>query len=163
VRPAFSIRQATERDAAGILACLHSAFEPYRHDYTPEGFADTTLTRDSIDRRLASMSLLVAATEAREGDIVGTVAYQVYSDAEAHLRGMAVLPDWQGCGVASRLLATVESLLRTGNCTRITLDTTAPLQRAIRFYERNGFRRSGRVGDFFGMPLYEYVKILSPL
>ena len=31
---------------------------------------------------------------------------------------------------------------------------------AIRFYERNGYVASGRVGDFFGMPLYEYLKPL---
>ena len=37
---------------------------------------------------------------------------------------------------------------------------SAPLQRAIRFYERNGYRPSGRVADFFGMPLFEYVKPL---
>ena len=46
-------------------------------------------------------------------------------------------------------------------CTRLTLDTTEPLQRAISFYRRNGFVTSGTVTDFFGMPLYEYVKALS--
>jgi hypothetical protein len=28
----------------------------------------------------------------------------------------------------------------------------------MRFYERHGYRRSGRVQDFFGMPLIEYAK-----
>jgi hypothetical protein len=40
----------------------------------------------------------------------------------------------------------------------VTLDTTAPLVRAIRFYERHGYVRSGAVTDFFGMPLYEFRK-----
>jgi hypothetical protein len=31
----------------------------------------------------------------------------------------------------------------------------------MRFYEREGYRRSGTVTDFFGMPLFEYVKILE--
>src|SRR5438128_9948399 len=128
-RPAFSIRPATERDAPGILACLHSAFEPYRNQYTPEGFADTTLTGDTIDRRLASMSLLVATTEGGEGEIVGSVAYQVHPGGEAHLRGMAVLPYWQGCGLAGQLLATVRARLPAENCSSIKLDTTAPCQR----------------------------------
>ena len=30
----------------------------------------------------------------------------------------------------------------------------------FRFYERNGYRASGKVGDHFGMPLYEYVKAI---
>jgi enoyl-CoA hydratase/carnithine racemase len=51
--------------------------------------------------------------------------------------------------------------LRALNCKRVTLDTTEPLTRAIRFYERNGFRQSGRVSDFFGMKLIEYVKEIA--
>ncbi len=30
----------------------------------------------------------------------------------------------------------------------------------MRFYESHGYRRSGEVTDFFGMPLHEYVKDL---
>lgn len=26
------------------------------------------------------------------------------------------------------------------------------------FYEKHGYRRSGTIRDFFGMPLFEYVK-----
>jgi len=50
--------------------------------------------------------------------------------------------------------------LRLSGCVRITLDTTEPLERAMRFYEKNGYRRSGRVSDFFEMPLIEYQKTL---
>jgi hypothetical protein len=42
------------------------------------------------------------------------------------------------------------------------LDTTEPLQRAMGFYEKHGYRRSGKVSDFFGMPLVEYQKVLLP-
>ena len=38
--------------------------------------------------------------------------------------------------------------------------TTEPLERAMRFYEKHGYRRSGRVTDFFGMTLHEWVKSL---
>jgi len=40
----------------------------------------------------------------------------------------------------------------------VSVSVPEPLRRAIRFYERNEFRPSGSVGDFFGMPLAEYVK-----
>jgi hypothetical protein len=30
----------------------------------------------------------------------------------------------------------------------------------MRFYEKHGYRRSGKVTDFFGMDLYEFVKEL---
>jgi GNAT superfamily N-acetyltransferase len=71
---------------------------------------------------------------------------------------MAVLPSWQGSGVAAALLQHAESELANQGCTFISLDTTEPLRAAMRFYEKNGYRRSGIVTDFFGMPLFEYVK-----
>lgn len=151
----FTIRRAGSSDAAAILDCLAEAFAPYRQSYNPEVFQDTVLTPETLDQRLKSMVLLVAADGA--GTIAGTVAFSVVGE-EGHLRGMAVRSKWQGAGLAQQLLEGAESELRARGCTRITLDTTAPLQRAIRFYEKNGYRLSGKVNDFFGMPLYEYVK-----
>ncbi len=77
------------------------------------------------------------------------------------IRGMAVRPNWQGAGVAAELLRRVESELCDRKCARISLDTTEPLERAMRFYEKNGFHRTGRVADFFGMLLFEYAKTLQ--
>ena len=74
--------------------------------------------------------------------------------------GMAVAPGWQGSGVAAALLEAAEDQLRQAGCTRVTLDTTEPLQRAIRFYTRHGYAATGHVTDFFGMRLYEYAKPL---
>jgi hypothetical protein len=53
-------------------------------------------------------------------------------------------------------------VMRVAGCSFATLDTTAPLARAIRFYERNGYVRSGVIADFFGMALFEYRKQLQP-
>jgi hypothetical protein len=44
----------------------------------------------------------------------------------------------------------------------VTLDTTEPLHKAMRFYGKHGYVPSGRATDFFGMPLHEYVKLLVP-
>ena len=152
------VRTATAADAESVLRCLHEAFEPYRKLYSAEAFADTTLTRETLLRRMGEMAVLVAGND---GQIVGTVAFHTIDAATGHFRGMAVLPEWQSRGVAQELLQEVEQQLSARGCTRVTLDTTAPLERAIRFYERNGYRRSGKVGDFFGMPLYEYEKELT--
>ena len=152
----MTVRSATEADCDGILACLHSAFEPYKTNYTPAAYNDTVLTRESLLARMKHMSIFVAVTEA--GEIIGTIACQVRVEDEGHLRGMAVDPRLQGRGISQQLLERAESELRTRHCQRITLDTTQYLQRAIHFYERNGYRASGKVSDFFGMPLYEYIK-----
>jgi GNAT superfamily N-acetyltransferase len=150
------IRAATGEDEPGILACLRRAFEAYRTEYSAQAFADTVLDRDSLRVREQRMHLLVALSA--EG-IVGTVAGSCIH-GEGHLRGMAVVPEWQGSGVAKGLLQAIENWLKQEGCRRVTLDTTLPLQPAIKFYEKYQYRRSGKVSDFYGMPLIEYVKEL---
>jgi len=154
----FSINRASAEDSAGILECLHRAFEPYRKNYTGEGFLDTVLTPETLAQRLQTMAIFVARDAS--GAIVGTIGCNCVDDDEGHIRGMAVLEPWQGCGVALELLDAAESELRKLGCRRATLDTTQPLQRAISFYKKHGYRPTGKVGDFFGMPLYEYAKHL---
>ncbi|HEX5434689.1 MAG TPA: GNAT family N-acetyltransferase [Candidatus Angelobacter sp.] len=160
----FIIRRANPGDTEGILACLRAAFALFESSYTPAGYLDTVLTPEALASRFKSMSLFVAIAEG--GEVVGTIACarvgdkEDGEDAEGHLRGMAVLPEQQGSGVAGRLLQQAEAELRALGCSRVTLDTTEPLKRAMRFYERHGYRRTGRVTDFFGMPLYEYAKEL---
>src|ERR1700730_1452989 len=149
----FSIRKATLIYANGILNCLHSAFHEFRSSYTTAAFLDTVLTPETVRKRLEAMHVFVAVDEADQ--VVGTIACQVVGKNEGHVRGMAVLPGWQGTGVAGQLLRTAESHLRQSECTRVSLDTAALLRRAIRFYETNGFRPSGKVTDFFGMQLFE--------
>jgi ribosomal protein S18 acetylase RimI-like enzyme len=153
------IRRAELSDCDGVLACLKAAFAPYENRYTPAGYEDTVLTRETLRRRLQEMVVFVA--ESKSAEIVGTIACSVLSGGEGHLRGMAVRPEWQGLGIARELLERAESELCMRQCTRITLDTTEPLRRAIAFYERNGFRATGRVSDFFGMSLFEYEKRIS--
>jgi GNAT superfamily N-acetyltransferase len=153
----ISIRKASAEDSEGILACLHAAFAPYESRYTPAAYEDTVLTPQSLQKRLQTMSVLVAHSG---GSVIGTITCAVSGD-EGHLRGMAVRPDWQGKNVAHLLLEAAERELRDKRCRRVTLDTTAPLERAMHFYEKYGYRKSGRVSDFFGMPLHEYVKTLT--
>jgi N-acetylglutamate synthase-like GNAT family acetyltransferase len=154
------IREATLPDMDAVLECLRSAFAPYEHHYTRAAFQDTTLTRESYSRRLKEMTVFSAVDNS--GRVVGTIACNVMENGEGHLRGMAVVPECQASGVANQLLARAEQELAQQHCSRVTLDTTEPLQRAMRFYERHGYRRSGKVGAFFGMPLIEYVKVLTP-
>jgi len=155
----YRIRRATTSDAEGLAGCLDAAFKAVRGDYTFGAYRDTVPTGSEMARRLAEMCLFVAVTQT--GEIVGTVGYELVDAEEAHLRGMAVPPEYQGSGIAQQLLEAVESELRLTKCLRISLDTTLPLRRAISFYEKNGYRPSGRVRDFFGMPIYEYTKTLT--
>jgi ribosomal protein S18 acetylase RimI-like enzyme len=152
----FRVRKAALEDVAKVEDCLKAAFDKYRSAYTADAFADTVPDLIGIKRRLTDMCLLVAVAEGR---IVGTIACDV-TGSQGHLRGMAVLPDWHGTEVAAALLREAENELRQNSCTVVTLDTTEPLKRAIRFYEKHGFVASGKLSDFFGMRLHEYSKRL---
>jgi putative acetyltransferase len=155
----FTIRRATSDDCVGILECLGLAFAPFRENYTQEGFSDTVLTPETISRRLQDMAVFVAVEA--DGRIIGTISCKVVGGVEGHLRGMAVRPEWQGSRVATELLARAEQETRNAGCSTLTLDTTEPLKRAVRFYEKHGFQPTGHVGDFFGMPLLEYRKRIA--
>lgn len=150
----FEVRKAEAADAGAIADCLKAAFGPYREQYTPAAYADTVLDPDGVRKRMEQMCLFVAVSD---GLVVGTVGCNVNGN-EGHLRGMAVLPEWQGTAVASALLRAAETELQEMCAAFITLDTTEPLARAVRFYQRHGYLRSGKVASFFGMPLYEYRK-----
>jgi len=102
------------------------------------------------------MSVVVATSSS--GEVVGTVAYKVLESGEGHLRGMAVNPEWHGSGLSTSLLKTAEDELSKAGCKTITVDTTDPLNRAIRIYKKNGFRPTEQIGWFFGMPLIEFSK-----
>ena len=153
----ITIGRATPADCQGILRCLRSAFASYESDYTRAAYQETVLRPETLDRRLHDMCVLVAV---RKSEIVGTLAYDVTPGGDGHLHGMAVIPEWQGRGIASRLLDQAELELRANRCRRSTLDTAAPLERAISFYRSHGYSATGRQSDFFGMPLFEYSKPL---
>ena len=151
----FLIRRATADDSAGILECLSLAFEPFRESYSQKGFLDTVLSPETVTIRLREMVVFVAMCE---GSVIGTIGCKTVNHHEGHLRGMAVRPEQQGSSVATALLAHAEQELLNAGCSAITLNTTEPLKQAMRFYEKHGYRATGRVGDFFGMPLFEYRK-----
>ena len=152
------VRRARPKDGRGVLQCLRAAFAPFESSYTPKAFLDTVLTQATLTERMAAMSVWVALDEA--GKVIGTLACGSTGDGEGHLRGMAVAPSWQGRGVAEELLRATEDELQRSGCSLVTLDTATPLERARRFYEKHGFRPTGKVTDLFGMPLAEHAKVL---
>src|SRR5690348_15835543 len=95
-----TIRRARSTDASGILECLRAACAPFESSYTKDAYSDTVLTMETVEERLQSMVLYVALSEA--GEVIGTIGCAKVGEREGHLRGMAVLPEWQGSGIASK-------------------------------------------------------------
>lgn len=154
----MTVRTARPSDAEAIRDILAQAFEPYREAYTPEAYRHTVLDAKGVEERMARMEHLVAEDAA--GRIVGTVAWTIRTESEAHLRGMAVLPGEQGRGIGARLLGVAERRARREGCARMTLGTTRVLRPAIAFYQRRGYAMAGGPTSFFGMELLEMEKPL---
>lgn len=153
----FLIRRANRNDAKGIYEVLLAAFEEFRHFYTSEGFNDTVMSEQAVINRMREMVLYVAID--KEKNIIGTIGWQKINNQEAHIRRMAVYPNWQGkCSLASVLLQKVEKDARFEEYNFITLDTTEILKRAQKFYKKHGYIETGKTGDFFGSTIYEFTK-----
>ena len=73
-------------------------------------------------------------------------------DDETHLVAMWVASHARGGGVADRLVQTLLDHARGVGRRRVTLDVAADNARAIGFYERVGFTRTGRTGELPHQP-----------
>ena len=94
-------------------------------------------------------------------EIVGTVSV-VPKGEELYIRGMAVLPAARGKRIGELLLLHIEKFANSNGHKRLFLSTTPFLARAIRLYERFGFRRCDEGShDLFGTRLFTMVKILQ--
>ena len=155
----FTIRLATIKDVKAVHEVLLAAFEEYRSYYSPEGFADTILSEERAKDRIKETNVYVAVNQ--HGKIIGTIGWEKLNESEGHIRGMGVIPSQQGRkGPAVSLLRQVERDAQLESCKILTLDTTEILKRAQNFYEKNGFKKTGKIGDFFGSIIYEFAKTL---
>ena len=153
----IDIRTATPADIPTIATILRESFATYEPQYTPGGYAATTPTAVQIAARFHEGPIWVALLD---NTIVGTVAVAP-RPAGLYVRSMAVLPAARGHNIGTLLLQEIERYAHANDHTRLYLSTTPYLDRAIRLYERFGFRRTDDgPHDLFGTPLFTMGKQL---
>jgi N-acetylglutamate synthase-like GNAT family acetyltransferase len=151
------VRLAQPRDAAPICALLADAFSEYRHLYTSEGYAATAINIEQARERIREGPMWVALSDEV---IVGTVSVVARSES-LYVRGMAVRPTARGQHLGELLLAEVEKFAAAQGVKRLFLSTTPFLDRAIRLYQRLGFRRTDEgPRELYGTPLFTMEKFL---
>jgi GNAT superfamily N-acetyltransferase len=123
-----------------VSALLRRAFQEFEPLYTPEAFVATVQPESGILQRLEEGPLWVAENE---HVLVGTVAAICSADS-AMVRGMAVDPDARGLKIGKALLRLTEDFAREQGFERMSLYTTAFLQRAIGLYQSSGFEFTGK-------------------
>ncbi|HET9496302.1 MAG TPA: GNAT family N-acetyltransferase [Chloroflexia bacterium] len=155
----IEIREAAPADAPAIASVLYNSFLAHRAAYTAPAFAATTPGAHTVAARMDEGPAWVAMLNKV---IVGTVA-AAPRDEGLYVRSMAVLPEARGHRIGELLLEHVERYAREQGCKRMYLSTTPFLDRAIRLYERWGFRRDDTgPHDLHGTPLFTMVKTLDP-
>lgn len=151
------IQLALEVDAPAIASVLHDSFIDYKPLYTPCGFEATALTVEQVKDRMREGPVWIVL---RDGLIVATGA-AVQKEAGLYIRGMAVSPEARGERMGELLLLEIEKFANENGIRRLFLSTTPFLARAIRLYEKWGFRRTGEgPSDLLGTPLFTMEKIL---
>jgi ribosomal protein S18 acetylase RimI-like enzyme len=157
----LTYRDAAESDVEVLVALIESA---YRGDSSREGW---TTEADILEgQRTDPQGVLEVITNPgsrlmaveRDGEIVACC--QLEHRGEAAYFGMfAVRPGLQGAGLGRRIIAEAERSAReTWGVTQMHMTVISVREDLIAWYERRGYRRTGRMTPFpygderFGLP-----------
>ncbi len=142
----ITLRPGTEADMPAILDLWVAAWTAAMPEIDFEARRAWLQERQTT---LVAEGAVVALAE-QAGALAG---YVLVNPTTAYLDQIAVRPGQWGTGIARALLDEARRL----SPTRLGLHVNQQNQRAIRFYEREGFRHSGEgINPRSGLPIYFY-------
>ena len=142
------VRTASLDDLAVISAMLTETWhDTYDGIYGRDKVAELTRAWHSVDslkgRLTKPRSEFIVVDDGAE---IGGMAYVVQIDSETSmLHQLYVRPTQQGQGLGEKLLVEAEACFP--DVRKIRLEVEEANHRAIKFYERNGFRKVGTTPD----------------
>jgi putative acetyltransferase len=95
---------------------------------------------------------------AREDKTVLGTGAMVNKGDYGEIKSMFTNPAARGKGVAAALLRALEDQARDAGLPLLRLETADKLAEAVRLYERNGFTRCGRFGDYTANDVSVYME-----
>ena len=151
----LSIRAADLADAPAIAAVIRAAFEPYRGRLQPTPSA-LSETPETIAARLAKGRGFVAEASGR---IVACILTVANSAEELYVGRLAVDPEWQGRGIATRLMAVAEEMAGKNGFAFLSLGVRLALTGNRALFEKLGFRfHSEERHPGFTEPTYIFMR-----
>ncbi|MBO9041835.1 GNAT family N-acetyltransferase [Curtobacterium sp. MCLR17_043] len=87
------------------------------------------------------------------GTPLGCGGLRIVDDGIAEIKRMYVRPESRGSGAAAALLRRLEEAALDLGSPALVLETGTEQQRAVGFYQREGFRRIANFGPYVGAPL----------
>lgn len=128
---------STERDIREHLGACDAHFVPPLRE---------RVDIDEYARKLAERALTIEAWH--DEVLVGLVAAYVSASGDAcFVSNVSVLPEFQGRGIASALLANLERHPACANARSVQLEVSKDSVDGVRLYERVGFRVTGARDD----------------
>lgn len=132
--------EPVDRDAIASLAAHVAAMDPWRQ-YPSYSAVQITRYLESIVP--GAPRLLIRS----EPDVIGAVGLKLDWLRGHYLQFLAVLPAYQGCGIGAATLAWLDGKAKEHGARNLFVLSSEFNNRAIRFYERHGFRRIASLPD----------------
>ncbi|CAN6644957.1 hypothetical protein TRVA0_020S02564 [Trichomonascus vanleenenianus] len=110
--------------------------------------ADETV--EAINKYIFQCDVYMLKTSAEAGaDAIAVFALKENSKEEIELKNIAVAEHWRSKGIGKYILNYIKNLARNNGYQRLEVGTSDTGYQQLRFYEANGFVRSGIRRDFF--------------
>ncbi|WEG72793.1 ribosomal protein S18-alanine N-acetyltransferase [Vagococcus intermedius] len=94
--------------------------------------------------------------------VIGYISYRIMLD-EAEIYNVAVLPDWQGKGLANKLLKECLATLKLVGVRTVFLEVRVGNQAAIKLYRQNNFEKVGLRKKYYHHPLEDALVMMCQL
>jgi putative acetyltransferase len=154
------IRGGDDADAVAAAAVVRQVLHEHGLAFDPHGLDADILAPGA--RYNAGGGAFFVAVDGTDR-VVGTAGLLRTGPTSGEVRKMFLLPEARGQGVGRALLDAVLGAARARGLERLTLTTRSRYGRAIRLYERAGFRPAGpAAGPRAGDPGIAYELRLAP-
>ncbi len=127
------IRQCRASDAQRMYFIINKAAEAYDGVIPADCYQQPYMPMDEL---IGEIERVIFYGWEVNGELVGIMGMEPIKDVTL-IRHAYVLPEWQGQGIASRLLDYIKRLFAGS---RLLVGTWADASRAISFYRKRGFR-----------------------
>ena len=156
----LTIRPADISEIKNIHNLLLESFMPYKKYYTESAFNATVISTDEITKRIKNTEFCVLVALFKN-KITGTASLHQRNKKSLHINTMAVDPRYQNKGIGLQLLQYISDVAKQKNLQQLSLETSKPLEKAIKFYKKFGFKKTGKIRDYFGIEIFEMIKPLK--
>jgi len=162
-----SFRPAVMADVERIVALVNAA---YRGESSRAGWTTEADLLDGQRTDAGEVSALIAAEDSiillylAGVEIIGSVHLQ-HGNHVAHMGMLVIKPGFQGQGLGKKFMRAAEATaIKMWGVNKMLMHVITLRHELIAFYERRGYRRTGKIKAFphevrFGIPKVEGLKI----